>query len=228
MAATLDPQVQAAVDTLEQLLPKLPHKDVTFAKGLIASTRQYGPTAGRILWIGKLTEKAQEAAAPQAQPEQPTMQLGTFARVYGLFRKAAEKLQQPRIRLLFADRKPLVLARATDRSKYAGKIIVSDGIKWGGKFYGTVDTEGNFTKGANTYAEAEELQGILTKLAADPARVAAEYGRLTGRCCFCNLKLTDEQSTAAGYGPVCAKNYGLADERAEALPLLKTYEGAEA
>lgn len=35
-----------------------------------------------------------------------------------------------------------------------------------------------------------------------------EVGKETGNCCYCGLELTDPDSVARGYGPVCAKNYG--------------------
>jgi hypothetical protein len=46
-------------------------------------------------------------------------------------------------------------------------------------------------------------------MAADPAKAASEYGRLTVHCCFCSLPFTDARSTAVGYGRICAGNYGL-------------------
>lgn len=50
---------------------------------------------------------------------------------------------------------------------------------------------------------------ITISLAENPAKVAADYGRLSGRCCFCKIELTDEKSIAVGYGPQCARSYGL-------------------
>jgi hypothetical protein len=58
----------------------------------------------------------------------------------------------------------------------------------------------------------DEVVELLRKLAADPHRVAAEYGNRFSECCFCGLPLKDDRSVAAGYGPVCAKNYGLAEQ----------------
>ena len=52
----------------------------------------------------------------------------------------------------------------------------------------------------------EELSKLLGKLAMNPARVAADYGKLSGNCCFCNSKLTDEKSTSVGYGPARHSN----------------------
>ena len=40
--------------------------------------------------------------------------------------------------------------------------------------------------------------------------MARSHGHRTGYCCFCGQLLTDEErSVAFGYGPVCAKHWGL-------------------
>jgi len=52
----------------------------------------------------------------------------------------------------------------------------------------------------------------LTKIAADPAAAAKAYGALMCRCSFCDLPLTDAGSVEVGYGPVCAKKWGLPHE----------------
>lgn len=36
---------------------------------------------------------------------------------------------------------------------------------------------------------------------------AQEYGRITGICCNCGRKLTNEESIAAGIGPICASRF---------------------
>ena len=53
------------------------------------------------------------------------------------------------------------------------------------------------------------MEPHLKAFAADPETVAAQYGSLTGNCCFCGRKLTDDRSTNVGYGPVCADKFGL-------------------
>lgn len=49
----------------------------------------------------------------------------------------------------------------------------------------------------------------LDRIATDPATAASEYGALMGRCSFCDLTITDDGSIAVGYGPICAKKFGL-------------------
>jgi hypothetical protein len=55
----------------------------------------------------------------------------------------------------------------------------------------------------------EDFKKSLYFLNDCPQEAAKSYGRLTGRCCFCQLPLTRSESIAAGYGPVCATSYGL-------------------
>jgi hypothetical protein len=45
-------------------------------------------------------------------------------------------------------------------------------------------------------------------LPASAERVAL-YGHRTGACVFCSHPIDDERSLAAGYGPICAGNFGL-------------------
>ena len=41
------------------------------------------------------------------------------------------------------------------------------------------------------------------------AEQAKQFGDDTHRCIYCSIALTDQRSIDAGYGPVCADNYGL-------------------
>jgi hypothetical protein len=130
------------------------------------------------------------------------------AGVYALFEQAvSHKLKYPKIRLETAQRMPVVLSRAGDRSKYTGQIMVTDGQPYGSsRYYGRVDLFGIFhaTDSSNTY-----VSDLLQRLSVNPVAVASEYGKLTGNCCFCQLALKDARSTAVGYGPICAEHYGL-------------------
>ena len=54
-----------------------------------------------------------------------------------------------------------------------------------------------------------EIVKLVNRLAKNPAKVATEYGKLTGNCCFCRRALTDKRSVTVGYGSTCAGNYGL-------------------
>jgi hypothetical protein len=60
--------------------------------------------------------------------------------------------------------------------------------------------------------EWEYKPGFLANLSADTLTTAAQaaaFGKLVGRCCFCSHAIDTPESTAVGYGPVCASKYGL-------------------
>lgn len=218
-ATTPEMSAHDAAALLKPLLHKLSPKDAAFAQDVMASTAKHGNTAGRANALIKLLKIA---TGQEAAPAPEQAKVGSFGGVYALFAKAKEHLQWPKIRLQLKDGDPVVLALAGPNSKTPGIVNVTDGRGYGvNVWYGRVAPDGVWTKGGKVAPErAAEVHGLLTKLAEKPAQTAAEYGRLTGRCCFCDRPLKDEQSTAAGFGPVCAKNYGLSDVRKEALPVL--------
>lgn len=53
-----------------------------------------------------------------------------------------------------------------------------------------------------------QQRAALVRIAADPAGAFRLYGRTLGVCGVCGLTLTNEESRAAGIGPVCRKNMG--------------------
>jgi hypothetical protein len=128
-----------------------------------------------------------------------------------LFDKAkAQGLKYPRIVLALPDGLPLVLSLAGKSSKHAGQVFVTDGKPYGQNvYYGRVSPEGVFVVNHKHDATIPAVQALLAQLARHPAEVAAQHGKLTGNCCFCNSKLTDKRSTAVGYGAVCAAKWGL-------------------
>lgn len=68
---------------------------------------------------------------------------------------------------------------------------------------------GKFTKGNGYEYLDDEMKLHLMQVALDPAAAAASHGKSTGECCFCKRDLSDSRSLTVGYGPICAKNFGL-------------------
>lgn len=226
MAYTAPTTEQSALAAqLQRLLPQVPQQDQKFAAGLLDSFAKFGQSAGRMHWIGEMVKRAQ----PDLAGAEPTSaNVGSFHKVMALFNLAKQNLKKPRIRLMLADRQPLVLAVAGAKAKQPGTVDVTDGGSYGmSKWFGRVTLAGEFTHSPHYAGEADEITAILKKLGEAPAQVAAEYGRLTGRCCFCNLPLSDERSTAAGFGRTCATNYGLLDSWKESDAVLKSREAQE-
>jgi uncharacterized protein DUF6011 len=131
-----------------------------------------------------------------------------FAGVFALFEQAiSHSLKYPAIRLRDANGSPVVLKRAGDKSKYTGQIMITDGGPFGAnRYFGRIDKDGVFHA---TAASNSAVSDILARLSGNPVEVAKECARLTGNCIFCGLPLKDTRSTANGYGPICAKHFGL-------------------
>lgn len=171
-----------------------------------------------------------------SKPKPAATNVGDFAGVLALFERArtgsgkGRGLKKPAI-LLGWEKYPgakdklgdagvttVKLKLLTEKSSTPGWVTV-EATKDNGFFtaagwpdrdwYGRISPEGVFTPGAKAAKMEPKLSETLRALAEKPAETATEIGRLTGRCAFCNLPLTAEESTGAGYGRTCAKRYGL-------------------
>jgi hypothetical protein len=206
------------VASLTDALPRLSGGDQAFAVDLITSfSRRRSLSDKQWLWVDKLTQRATNPAADQPATEA----VGDFNGVMALFQRAKQKLRYPKI-VLQIDHQPVHLSLAGPRSKHEGQVQVTDGGSYGNNvWFGRVDAAGNWTQSRSiTEEDVRAVRRLLQEFSKDPAGVAKKHGALTGRCCFCNTKLTDEHSTAVGFGPTCAKNYGLEAEWKGASALL--------
>ncbi len=118
--------------------------------------------------------------------------------------KAGEHVKSPSIRLN-AEGIELKVSIAGARSRYTGDVMVAS-PKFGDGWYGRIAQDGKFYPGRDS---TPAVRAALSRLAESPEEVAAEFGKITGRCCFCNRSLTDDRSVSVGYGPVCAERFGL-------------------
>ena len=189
------------LQAFEAAIPQMQAKDQPFASSLLASFRKYGSlTCKQEYWAKVLVDRI-SAPAPEA------VQVSGIFRIRRMFDTAAARLKYPKI-WLGTEASPLRLSIAGPNSRYAGSIMVTDGRPFGcNRFYGAIDENGSMKPGRDL---TPQVTAELVALASDPDGKAGSYGRLTGCCCFCNTALTDERSIAVGYGPVCAKNFGLA------------------
>jgi hypothetical protein len=211
-------ELHETVAKLKETYTQLPAKDHGFALSLVQQyEKKHSLSPKQQMWAEKLLSWT-FTGAPAVEPEpKETVVLGNFSGVYALFAKAKEHLKYPKIRLMLTSSfsaevaKPLMLALAGAKSKTPGVINVTDGGKYGENiWYGRINQDGNFQP--NTKILSEELNkvvGLLIALALDTVGTVAAHGKLTGNCSFCDLPLTADNSTAVGYGPICAKNFGL-------------------
>ncbi len=201
----------ATMQDFEAAIPALTVKDQSFALSLLSGWKRYGAlTARQAPWVDKLIARAQNGA-PQA------VQVGNLSGVLALFDRAKRHLKFPAIVLGVPDAGVTIrVSVAGPRAKVPGSLTITSAQRVDGgdmrEWFGRIRLDGTFEPGG-ALADNAQLRAALTArlvaFAADPAKVAADHGRLTGRCCFCNLALKDERSTAVGYGSTCAAHYGL-------------------
>lgn len=160
--------------------------------------------------VGTYRESFIYATVADAKPQ--AKQVGEMSGVLALFAKAKQHLKYPAIVLAVpAADVTLRLSVAGPRAKVPGSITVLDANKGvdGRDWFGRITVDGGFQPAAKLNGRTDAIVARLKEFACDPAKVAGEHGRLTGACCFCNLPLKDERSTAVGYGPTCAEHFGL-------------------
>lgn len=144
-------------------------------------------------------------------PPRESVALPSVTGVVNLLAHARDKgLKFPKLWLQFANRDPLRIHVAGERSSTPGYLMLTDGAGFpDNQYYGRIAPTGALEIGRDGHARKHELVPLLERLACEPAKVAAEYGHMTGNCCFCSRGLNDARSTEVGYGPVCAEKFGL-------------------
>lgn len=197
----------------------------------------------QLAWVHILAVENAPAVAPavssstakpvlKAKPAgEPLVDHYGMVNIYGIFAKARTHLKNPSVVLLTQDGLSVKVQVAGANSNYAGQLHVAS-PSYGEAYYGRIDHSGAFIERQGC---PDSVKGLLKEFAANPAEVAAAHGRLTGNCCFCNKKLTDELSTEVGYGKTCAKNFGMpygkqakaAAPKAQPAPLPKPTNGRE-
>jgi hypothetical protein len=178
-----------------------------FAARLAADVERGRPLhPSGLAWLHVLAVEHRDRLAREARhaAEVAAGNVLVLPRVAELFAHAREHLKRPKIRLARGDGRSIRLALAGARSKYPGHIWVADDRR-DGRLYGRIDAEGGYHESRPD----GELTELLVTFNDDPAALAGEQGRLSGHCSFCDRPLDDERSTAVGFGPVCARHWGL-------------------
>ena len=178
----------------------VPAKDLDFVSSLVAASIR-GLSEKQWYWVGVL---ARRLSTPAPVPHS----VGSFAKVYTFVKAAKAHLMYPKVRLRTQGGRDIVVYMSGSRSRVPDTLnVVSEA---GDMWFGRVRESGEWEVGNTaTPSAVEDIQQVLHSLANDPEGTAAAYGKLTGSCCFCGRKLTDERSTAVGYGPVCADHFSL-------------------
>jgi hypothetical protein len=180
--------------TLQGLLNSGAAKSSSFAND-IAFKRLF--TQKQHDWVNKLISEAQA-------PKPVTVKIDA-SRVLAMFALAGASLKQPKINLS-VNGNPVRIKVATKKAD--GTLYIDGGS--GDSYYGKIDPSGDIRLLREVPANLKaDIESLILALAANPEKVAAEFGHLTGNCCFCNRDLSDDRSTDVGYGKICADKYGM-------------------
>lgn len=187
-------------------------KGNTFAQSLYGQWKDRGLSKGQMFWAHKLALDEHNRRKPKdlfdrsAKDDPNKVDLGhdVFNVLSGMFSKAADQIQYPKIRFAHGELQ-IKMTVAGDRAKVPGSINVVD-LNDRDTWYGRIVKGDVFEKGSRCTAAVVEF---LKKFAADPVGEAEAYGKLTGMCCFCHKELSHQSSMNRGYGPVCAERWGL-------------------
>jgi hypothetical protein len=199
--------LKVQVEELGNALTALPERDRPFAQKLCDQFWQRGLSDKQAYWVGEMLTRAQNPDAGKPA----TTDVGSVKGVVELLERTAKHLKFPAV-VVRANGRDIRLNIAGAKSKAPGSINVTSAVGGYGsrEWYGRVTRDGQFEPSRkHDAATLTAVAAAVKAMAIDPAKAAAEYGHLTGCCCFCGIALTDERSTQIGYGPSCAKNYGL-------------------
>lgn len=195
--------MDSSIDRLRAGLTRLAPKDREFAESLLNRADTRGLTAKEQPWIERLAERANSTD----QADAPI----NVSPIVAMFDKAKATLKQPKI-LVDVDGTLMRLSVATERSRVPGSIFVTsaDPASEVRDYYCRILRDGSMVFGRDVAGDVKRKIGAaLVKFADDPTAAAKAFGKRTGRCCFCNLVLSDGPSIHAGYGPVCARRLAL-------------------
>jgi hypothetical protein len=171
-------------------------RDARFAGQLAETIRRLGRVSPRqIELVEEMTRKA-------AAPAPARVEVGNLAGILALFAKAGAALKRPAVVI----GNEIRISQAGERSRNPGALYVTTG----GVYLGRITPAGDYVQSREAAGtDPAAVVATLREFAAEPAAVAARYGRATGNCSFCARLLTDSRSTSVGYGPICADHYGL-------------------
>lgn len=152
-------------------------------------------TDKQVAFITKLTTEKDWTAAPVAPAVQAV--LGGVP----VSRKEASSIIEALLALGYATSKPKAVPVAD------GFYVLADNIY---KVQTSPNSGRSYAKVLNANGSFNFVPGGIAKLAKAEKltlELAKKYGKLYGMCVICGRTLTDEESIAAGIGPICAGKF---------------------
>lgn len=210
---------EAAIRQLKEAMPLLDQSSRSFAQSLVQQYNNRGELSPKQWpYVHKMIGQAATPAAPRP---------AGFGPIVAMMDKAFSGTQFPRFDFE-CDGLALRMTRNGKQSKTPGAVAIVTATKSYSDrlYYGRIDRDGTLVLSDNG-KKLPSLEVSLRAIVQDPALVARSFARRFSRCGFCDQDLTNPNSVAAGYGPICAGNYNLpwGDEHTKHL-MLTEIEGA--
>lgn len=162
-------------------------------------------TVGQRPWAHLLANEWLDRDATPAEPEEK-VEAVSFPRIAAMMKAAAAELKYPKVRLADEDGNVLRLSLAGSRARFPGSVNVTDDASFeNNTWYGRI-VDGEWRPAGNA---PEWVAIALAEFEKDPEAAAKAYGQRYAHCCFCARELVESGSVDVGYGPVCAKRWGL-------------------
>lgn len=180
--------------------------DFDYLKSLQASKKPLSIGMLRGILNCILAEMRRAAVVPVAAPTANYAAIAAFLK--------AATVKWPKLHLTTTDGTDIRLVLKSNAAKVPGVVdITAEAEVWNDyrgeydrKWFGRITPDGTLTLAK---CATQSIVNLVVALAADPVKVAAEYGHITSNCCFCHKALSTPESLAVGYGPICAAHYNL-------------------
>lgn len=198
-------------EDLGRLLDQLGPADRKFADSLLN-----GPSGFRAK--GQFSEKQEywvdtliRRAITGTKAEQVGVKVGVPDALIKRFEFAGDKLKYPRLMMLIPSVGLLSVSLCGEKSMYKGDWHLKNPESQ--QYWGRLSRSGEYHPSGLARQMPVEwkraMMQVLQGLASDPDSLLSQFGKALGNCCFCWGKLETPESLHFGYGPVCAKNWGL-------------------
>lgn len=190
-------QFQAAEDVEGPVIEKLRKLKAgnDFAQSLCDQWEARGSLSDKQwVWVHKLVEEGEDMAKKRVD----------MTRVLDFFH--ATGLKQPKV-FIDTDKGKLALKVAGHQARVPGVVNILVDDAWIGRVH--LDGTLFISRSGRDIVKQDWLIEQIDTFLEDPEAAARAYGKATNSCCFCAEPLSDERSIEAGYGPICAKRYGL-------------------
>lgn len=142
----------------------------------------------------------------ETQIEKPSSLEFSATAIAQLFNRAATKIKYPSLHF-WRNIGELQFYLCGNLSKTPGVIRITNAQKYPNQeVYGEIYKDG---KGIFRRDTSKAFQTEILNICSQPIDEAKIRGIKFGFCCFCATPIQTKESLAAGYGPICAENWGL-------------------